>query len=182
MLASPQDQLNRWHEYFRNSLAAPLLHKNANTTELPVDTLKISSDAPTVKEIKIAIKHLKSTTTELPVDTLKISSDAPTVKEIKIAIKHLKSNKASSPDNLPPEIFKNYPHTVANILEPLLKKIWELGQIPKEWKQGLIIKLPKKGDLTECCNWRGITLLNIISKVLATIIYDRLKGETELKM
>jgi hypothetical protein len=32
MLASPQDQLNRWHEYFRNSLAAPLLQKNANTT------------------------------------------------------------------------------------------------------------------------------------------------------
>jgi hypothetical protein len=106
----------------------------------------------------------------------------PTVKEIKIAIKHLKSNKASGPDNLPPEIFKHYPHTVANILEPLLKKTWESGQIPKEWKQGLIIKLPKKGDLNECCNWRGITLLNIISKVLATIIYNRLKGEMELKM
>jgi hypothetical protein len=60
MLASPQEQLNRWHEYFRNSLAAPLLQKNANTTELPVDTLKISLDAPTVKEIKIVIKHLKS--------------------------------------------------------------------------------------------------------------------------
>jgi hypothetical protein len=60
LLAAPQDQLNRWHEYFRNSLAAPPLHTNVNTTELPVDTLNISSDAPTVKEIKIAIKHLKS--------------------------------------------------------------------------------------------------------------------------
>jgi hypothetical protein len=52
--------------------------------------------------------------------------------QIKIVIKHLKSNKASGPDNLPPEIFKNYLHTVANILEPLLKKTWESGQIPKE--------------------------------------------------
>jgi hypothetical protein len=36
-------------------------------------------------------------------------------------IKHLKLNKASGLDNLPPEIFKVYPHTTANNLEPLLK-------------------------------------------------------------
>jgi len=60
----------------------------------------------------------------MPPDTLKIPSDAPTVKEIKTAIRHLKSNKASGLDNLPPEIFKTYPHTVANIVEPLLKKAW----------------------------------------------------------
>jgi hypothetical protein len=77
---------------------------------------------------------------------------------MKTAIKHLKSNKANGLDNLPPEIFKTYQHTVANILEPLCKKVWESGQIPSEWKQGRIIKLPKKGDLTECRNWRGIAL------------------------
>jgi len=60
----------------------------------------------------------------MPPDTLKIPSDAPTVKEIKTAIRHLKSNKASGLDNLPPEIFKTYPHTVANIVETLLKKAW----------------------------------------------------------
>ena len=49
-------------------------------------------------------------------------------------------------------------------------------------KQGLIIKLPKKGDLTECSNWRGITLLNTIGKILAIIIHNRLKEELEPKM
>ena len=77
---------------------------------------------------------------------------------------------------------KTYPHTTANILEPVLKKVWDSGQISNEWKQRLIIKLPKKGDLTECCNWRGITLLNIIRKILATIIYNRLKEELEPKV
>jgi hypothetical protein len=67
-------------------------------------------------------------------------------------------------------------------LEPLLKKAWQSGQIPKDWKHGLNIKLPKKGDLTECSNWRGITLLNIIGKILATIIYNRRKEELEPKM
>jgi len=71
---------------------------------------------------------------------------------------------------------------MADILEPLLKKVWESGRIPNDWKRGLIIKLPKKGDLTECSNWRGITLLNIIGKILATIIHNRLKEELECKM
>ena len=104
------------------------------------------------------------------------------MKGIKTAIKHHKPNKASGPDNLPVEFFWTYPNTIANILEPFLKKVWNSGQIPSDWKQGLIIKLPKKGDLTECSNWRGITLLNIIGKILATIIYNRLKEELEHKM
>jgi len=48
------------------------------------------------------------------------------------------------------------PHNIANVLEPLLKIVWDSDQIPNEWKQGLIIKLTKKSDLTECRNWRGI--------------------------
>jgi hypothetical protein len=28
------------------------------------------------------------------------------------------------------------------------KKVWNSGQIPSDWKQGLIIKLPEKGDLS----------------------------------
>jgi len=84
----------------------------------------------------------------MPPDTLKIPSDAPTVKEIKTAIKHLKSNKTSGLDNLPIEMFKSHPHTVGTILEPLLKRVWASGQIPSEWKQGLIIKLPKKRELS----------------------------------
>jgi hypothetical protein len=92
MLASPQDQLNRWQEYFRSNLAAPPPQKSTTIMQMPANTLKISSDAPAVKEIKTVIKHLKS-------------------------------NKASGLDNLPPEIFKTYPHTVANILEPYSKSM-----------------------------------------------------------
>jgi len=87
-------------------------------------------------------------TTQITPDTTKIPSGAPSGNEINIAIKHLKSNKASGLDILPPELFKTYPHTIANILEPLLNNVWSSGQIPNEWKQGLIIKLPKKCDLS----------------------------------
>ena len=71
-------------------------------------------------------QQLCMTTIQTTPDSTKIPSGAPTWNEIKIAIKHLKLNKASGPDNLPPEFFKTYPNTIANILEPLLKKSMEL--------------------------------------------------------
>ncbi|CAH8611782.1 unnamed protein product [Heterobilharzia americana] len=33
-----------------------------------------------------------------------------------------------------------------------------------DWKKGYLVKLPKKGDLSVCKNWRGITLLSTQSK------------------
>ena len=45
-------------------------------------------------------------------------------------------------------------------------------KVPHDWKKGgvVIIKLPKKGDLTICCNNRSINLLSIAGKVFCTII------------
>ena len=45
----------------------------------------------------------------------------------------------------------------------------------QSWTKGLIVKLPKNGDLRDCGNWRGITLLNTIYKIVATIIQNRLQ-------
>ena len=44
-----------------------------------------------------------------------------------------------------------------------------------EWKKGLIIKLPEKGDLSHCKNWRDIMLLNMASKVFCRVILERIK-------
>ena len=36
-----------------------------------------------------------------------------------------------------------------------------------------MIKLPKKGDLRDCSNYRGIMLLSVPGKVLNRVILDR---------
>ena len=51
--------------------------------------------------------------------------------------------------------------------------------MPKDWTQGLIVKLPKKGDLQMCDNWRGITLLSIPSKVFCKIILKRIEAAVD---
>jgi hypothetical protein len=36
------------------------------------------------------------------------------------------------------------------LLHPLFVKIWRTGMVPNDWKKGLLVKLPKKGDVTNC--------------------------------
>ena len=62
---------------------------------------------------------------------------------------------------------------VSSILQPLFDTIWNRQKIPDDWSQGTIIRIPKKGALSECSNLRGITLLSIPSKILAKVIMKR---------
>ena len=61
------------------------------------------------------------------------------------------------------------------LLYPLFNKIWEEERVPTEWKEGYLIKLPKKGDLSCCSNYRGITLLSIPGKVFNRVWLRRMK-------
>ena len=64
----------------------------------------------------------------------------------------------------------------------LTKTFLEQEKVPKPWKQGLIIKIPKKGDLTECGNWRGITLTSVPSKVFGRVLIDRIRDGVNSKL
>ncbi|VDP52803.1 unnamed protein product, partial [Schistosoma curassoni] len=54
-------------------------------------------------------------------------------------------------------------------------KIWDEEQVPKDWKEGPLIKIPKKGDPSKCDNYRGITLLSIPGKVFNRVLLNRMK-------
>ena len=47
--------------------------------------------------------------------------------------------------------------TSVELLYSLFKNIWEEEQVPSEWKEDYVIKLPKD-DLSTCTSHRGITL------------------------
>ncbi|XP_073823303.1 uncharacterized protein [Musca autumnalis] len=85
-----------------------------------------------------------------------ISTETPNPNEIKQAILRLKRNKAPGEDGIPPELLQANPATSAEMLYPHIRNAWINEQLPNSWNKGLIIKLPKKNDLSECDNWRGI--------------------------
>ena len=53
---------------------------------------------------------------------------------------------------LPPEALKAWGQTSVNILHDLINHIWETETIPQEWRKGLLVKLPKKGNISYCEN------------------------------
>ncbi|XP_071150456.1 uncharacterized protein [Mytilus edulis] len=98
------------------------------------------------------------TTANIPIaeHDLEVNIEIPPRSEIIRAVKSLKNNKATGNDKLSAEQFKSDPTLTANILHTPFKKIWQNIKIPKNWSEGNIIRLAKKGDLTNCNNWRGI--------------------------
>ena len=115
--------------------------------------------------------------TELP-----INCDRPTEEEIREAIKMLRNGKAAGSDEIPAEAIKADLDTAVSVLHSLFGKIWEEGKVPAEWREGLIIKLPKKGDLRECSNYRGIMLLSVPGKVFNRILLERIKEAVDPKL
>ena len=48
-----------------------------------------------------------------------------------------------------------------------------------DWKDAAILSIPKKGDLQWCDNLHGISLLDVVGKVFARIIQERLQMVAE---
>jgi hypothetical protein len=46
--------------------------------------------------------------------------------------------------------------------------------LPQNWKDSIIVPINKKGDKTDCNNYRGISLLSTAYKILSNILLARL--------
>jgi hypothetical protein len=101
----------------------------------------------------------------IPLPELQISVRPPSKREIILAIKGMKNGKAAGSDNIPAEILKVDPNVAADMLLLLFQDIWKEEKFPKDWTEGKIVKILKKGDLSNCNNWRGITLLVVTRKL-----------------
>ena len=101
--------------------------------------------------------------------------------EIQRAEKKLKSGEAAGPDGIPAEALKLDPAISADILHSLLNDIWNQELVPADWGKGLIVQLPKKGNLSTRGNWRVIMLLSIPSKVTCKLTFAK-KNHVQIKL
>jgi len=101
------------------------------------------------------------------------------VQEVQQAIHQMKNGKSPGEDGVYAEMLKAEGEEIPNALCGIFQEIWETERIPPEWREGTIIKLPKKGDLSYCTNWRGITLLSVTCKIFGRIILRRISGAVD---
>jgi hypothetical protein len=94
--------------------------------------------------------------------------------EAKIAIAKLKRYKSQGTDRILAELIQAGSEIVHSEIHELLNSIWNTEKLPDQWKESILIPIHKKGDKTDCSNYRGISLLTPSYKMLLNILLSRL--------
>ena len=94
--------------------------------------------------------------------------------DIRKALKNLDSTKAPGPDGIPTKVLKDCAEELIPNLTDLFNTSLTEGIVPQEWKEANVVPVLKKGDPTNPSNYRPISLLPIISKILERCIYDKI--------
>jgi len=65
---------------------------------------------------------------------------------------------------------------IAPYLMCIFNHIFDTGIYPEEWSKGVIVPIHKKGCKSDPSNYRGITLINTMSKVFSLLLRNRLNA------
>ena len=98
-----------------------------------------------------------------------------TLEDVSKAILSLKRQKSAGADLLLPEMFIEGVDILSPVLCKLFNHMFENGIYPDSWTKGIIVPVPKKGNLNDVNNYRGITLTSIFSKIFSILLDTRLR-------
>ena len=99
--------------------------------------------------------------------------------DIEALISTLKVHKAVGPGSIPTIILKQFKKLLSKPLANLINLSFSTGLFPKILKQAKIIPIFKKGDQQDCNNYRPISLLSNISKIIEKLVHRQLYGFLE---
>ena len=87
-----------------------------------------------------------------PFDILVISTEKFTEVEVRKVIKALRKNKLPDMYGISAEMLKAREETVVQWMCIVCNQVWESDFMPDDWKNGTIVYIPKKGNLSNCYN------------------------------
>lgn len=99
--------------------------------------------------------------------------------EIRMALSQLKNNKCAGEDRITAEMLKIGGRKIEQILKILFNKIVDEGKIPQDWYNSEVILIFKKGDNTNIENYRPISILSHLYKLLTKIITNRITNKLD---
>ncbi|CAI5994610.1 unnamed protein product [Closterium sp. NIES-65] len=95
--------------------------------------------------------------------------------EVRAAVRELAPGKSPGQDGLPKELFEHNWDLLGPVLMQFIESFTRTAKLPREVSTAVTILLHKKGSKEELGNYRPITLLSTVYKVLAKVLASRLK-------
>lgn len=142
LISTEEEKVIRWRQYFEEIL-------NEGTNRMQEKDREEISETRTPKNEDI---------------------NMPTTEEIEEIINMMKNNKSPGKNGITKENLKYGGNILKEEIHKIICRIWETEEMPTTWKEALILPIFKKGDKRNCENYRGIALLDVTYKILATLI------------
>jgi len=92
----------------------------------------------------------------------------PSASEVEFAIEKLKSHKSPGIDQIPAELIKAGGKTICCEIHKLIISIWKREELPEEQKELIIVPIYKKGDKTDCSNYKAYHFCQLCTKFYPT--------------
>lgn len=100
---------------------------------------------------------------------------AITNEEVENALRRSSRKRATGPDNVAIEVFKDNKDIFIPIITKLFNMIFDAGRIPEKWRKSYLRPFYKgKGNKQDPSNYRGISLTSHLYKLLTAVISNRL--------
>ena len=96
----------------------------------------------------------------------------PSAFDVGMAIEELKRHKSGT-DHFPADLIKAGDRNLRSEISKLINSIWNKEDLPDEKKDSIVVPIYKKGDKTDCSNYRGVSL-SAAHKILHNILPSRL--------
>jgi len=103
-----------------------------------------------------------------------ICNGAISLDDVNYHLGKLKNNKACGVDGICGEFLRYAPEELSNVLFCMFNYIFDKGEWPSSWAEGIINPVHKKSSINIADNYRKITVMSAAGKVLESILNSRL--------
>lgn len=98
----------------------------------------------------------------------------PSSKDIQTIISHIQTNKSPGVDKIRPIDIKNIKDKIIPVVKKLIETSIKTGKYPEELKMGVVRPIHKKGPKNEYDNYRPITILPTLNKIVEKYICNEI--------
>ncbi|KAK3091517.1 hypothetical protein FSP39_020434 [Pinctada imbricata] len=137
-----------------------LISDSKGKAEILLDQFKSVFTKPSKGEMPNTSKRTKSNIKPIQITTNGLEK----------LLKKVIPSKSSGPDNIPNRILQHCAKHLAPILQIIMQKSLDSGDLPKDWTDANISSIYKKGDKHLAENYRPVSLTSVTCKLLEHIV------------